>query len=429
MKKENKRNLKKIKRRNAKLYPIYKMFSWDLLCYYSIEYLFLTITKGINVSDVLFLSAFYLACKMLVQIPAVTICDFLGRKKSIVLGNAILVGFMTVLIIAPNMGVMMLANFLCALGYGIKNLSESNLLYDSVATKGGDGLYAKIDSKGGSMYYVLDGIAALSAGYLFVINNYLPMFICLGCLIIATIIACNFKDVYPVKRDTSKSLGHTFKEYGKDLKDTCKFIIHSKRMKALILFKMVFYSLIKIVDVYRRDLLVEIGVPEEQFSMIFAMLTFIAAIAVSMRETIEKKFKNRTLTFLSLAYILAVLNVGIISRVKADIVIPLLLTMYVIVNISSSIWYILEGKYLKNFTNEKIRSKITFTCELIGCMVASVSAILAGKLIKVVSIQNAILLVGLIGLAALVLVLDYMRPRFGLNPKEYEKKDIEFQKT
>ena len=28
------------RRKNAQLYPIYKMFAWDLLCYYSIEYLF-----------------------------------------------------------------------------------------------------------------------------------------------------------------------------------------------------------------------------------------------------------------------------------------------------------------------------------------------------------------------------------------------------
>ena len=65
----------------------------------------------------------------------------------------------------------MLGKFMCAFGYGIKNLSEGNLLYDSVATKGGDGLYTKIDSKGGSMYYILEGTASLIAGYLFVINN------------------------------------------------------------------------------------------------------------------------------------------------------------------------------------------------------------------------------------------------------------------
>jgi MFS family permease len=428
MKEVNRRKINKFRRRNAKLYPIYKMFSWDLLCFYSIEYLFLTMTKKVNVSDILFLNAFYMASKMLVQIPSVTLCDYLGRKKSIVLGNLILVLYMITLIMAPNIGFIMLANFLCALGYVIKNLSETILLYDSVATRGGDGLYAKLDSKGGSMYYVLDGMASLIAGYLFVINNYLPLFVCLTCLIIGTIISCAFKDVYEVKHDKNKKASDTFKEYGQDLKDTCKFIFNSKRMKAFLLFKMVFYSFIRVIDIYRQDLLVDIGIPEEQFSVIFAMLTFIAAIAVSMREILEKKFKNRTLTFISVTYTLAVISVGIVSRFNNSLVIPFILTMYVILKIATSIWYILEGKYLKNFTNENVRSKITFTYELIGCMSASIVAILAGNLIKFVSIQNAFLLIGLIALIAIILTLDYMRTRFGLSPKEYDKKDIEFSK-
>ena len=426
-----KSKLSKIRRNNAKLYPIYKMFSWDLLCYYSIEYLFLTITKGISISDVLLLSAFYLISKMLVQIPSVTICDFLGRKRSIVLGNAMLVCYMLTLIVAPNMPLMLFAMFLCAFGYAIKYLSESNLLYDSVATKGGDGLYSKIDSKGGSMYYFLDGIASLVAGYLFVINNYLPVIICLLCLIIATILSCGFSDVYDLRqrKNKDKSVFATFKEYSVDLKETCKFIFKSNRMKALILFEIVFYSLIKIIDVYRSDLLVDIGVPEEQFSMIFAVLTFIAALAVSMREKLEKKYKNRILTFISLSYVFAIIFVGVISCITTSkSILPIILIMYVIAKVCSSIWFFLEGKYVKNFTNEKVRSKITFTYELIGCMAAAIASVLAGQLVKVVTIEQAFLIVGLIGLIAIVLTLDYMRTRFGLNPKEYAKKDIEFSK-
>lgn len=422
---------KNVRRKNAKLYPIYKMFSWDLLCYYSIEYLFLTITKGVSISDVLLLSAFYLISKMLVQIPSVTICDFLGRKRSIVLGNAMLVGYMFTLIVAPNMPLMLFAMFLCAFGYAIKNLSETNLLYDSVATRGGDGLYSRIDSKGGSLYYVFDGIASLVAGYLFVVNNYLPVIICLLCLIIATILSCGFSDVYDLrqKKSKDKSLLSTFKEYGNDLKDTCKFIFNSSRMKALILFRVVFYSLIKIIDIYRSDLLVDIGIPEEQFSMIFAVLTFIAAIAVSAREALERRYKNRILTVISLAYIFAVISVGVISCISASqTILPIILIMYVIAKVCSAIWFVLEGKYVKNFTNERVRSKITFTYELIGCMAAAFASVLAGELVKLVSIEQAFLIIGLIGLLAIVLTLDYMRPRFGLKPKEYAKKDIEFSK-
>ena len=34
--------------------------------------------------------------------------------------------------------------------------------------------------------------------------------------------------------------------------------------------------------------------------------------------------------------------------------------------------------------------------------------------------------VGLASLAVIILILDYMRTRFGLKPEEYQKEDIEF---
>ena len=189
------KNLNKIKRRNAKLYPIYKMFSWDLLFFYSIQFLFYTITKKVTAADILVINGFYLFFKIIMQIPAVAITDFLGKRNSIILGNFLLIIYMLILIIFPGAISIILANLVFSLGYNIKTIAETNLLYDSVSTRGGEGLYSKIDAKGGSWYYILDGIASLTAGYLFVVNNYIPMFICLGVIIISTILSFGFKDV------------------------------------------------------------------------------------------------------------------------------------------------------------------------------------------------------------------------------------------
>ena len=141
-----------------------------------------------------------------------------------------------------------------------------------------------MEAKGGSWYYILDGIASLTAGYLFVINNYLPMIICLGFIVISTILSFRFKDIYTVKKERSKGLIDTLKEYKQDLKSSFKFILKSKRMKAFILFQIVFYSLITIIDTYNGDLLISIGIPEEQFSMIFAILIFIGGISISLKR-------------------------------------------------------------------------------------------------------------------------------------------------
>ena len=49
----------KDKQTNVNLYARYKMFSWDLLFYYAIIFLFFTETKGISAADVLLAEAFY----------------------------------------------------------------------------------------------------------------------------------------------------------------------------------------------------------------------------------------------------------------------------------------------------------------------------------------------------------------------------------
>ena len=426
---EDKAGFRKNRRINARLYPVYKMFSWDLLFYYSIEFLFLTITKKLTASEVLIICGLYLLFKIITQIPAVTITDFFGKRKSIILGNVLLVLHMLILIFYPGIYSVVLSNLVFALGYNLKTIAETNLLYDSVSTKGGEGIYSKLDAKGGSWYYILDGIASLTAGYLFVINNYLPMFICLGFLVISTVLSFKFKEIYPVEKSDREKNGfkNTLKEYSSDLKSSFKFILKSRRMKAYILFQMVFYSLITIIDTYNRDLLTDIGIPEEQFSMIFAILTLIGGISLSLKRPIEKKFKNRTLTFISLMYIGACIVIGTIASLNTGkTIIPIILIMYAIQKVCTSIWYILEYKYLNNFTTENMRNKITFTYEFLGGIVASIFSILGGLLLDVITIENAFLIVGLFSLASMVVVLDYMRKRFGLKPEEYKKEDIEF---
>lgn len=302
---EDKARIHRARRKNAKLYPIYKMFSWDLLFFYSIEFLFYTITKKLTTSEILVINGFYLLFRIIMQIPAVTITDFMGKRNSIIFGNILLILYALVLIFGPGAISIIIADLIFALGFDIKTIAEANLLYDSVATKGGDGLYSKLDAKGGSLYYILDGVASLVAGYLFVFNNYIPIFICLGFIIISTILSFGFEDIYEVKKENRKKDGliNTLKEYKDDVKVSFKFIFKSKRMKAFILFQIVFYSVIEIIHTYSSDLLIDIGIPEESFSIIFSVLTLIGGVSLSLKGVIEKKLKNRTLAFLSLIYI------------------------------------------------------------------------------------------------------------------------------
>lgn len=425
---KKKKKTSKKRRNNAILYPIYKMFSWDLLCYYSVEFLFLTITKGISASQVLMLTSVYIISKIIFQIPAVAISDYIGKRKSMILGNCSLIMYMIILIFSPDFAWIVIANMFSGFGYAIKGISEGNLLYDSVATRGGDGIYTKIDSRGASGYYILDTVLAIIAGYLFVINNYIPMYICLIFLIISTILSINFKDIYKSKKSEKKEEFSKFiKGYSTDIINSFKFIKQSKRMRAYVIFAAVFYGIIKVMGTYKNDLLVDIGVTEEQFSMIYAILSLIAAISVTYSRKIQRHFKNKTLTFLSLSYIISIILIGTIAlSVTKDLALPLVLIFYTVTRVSDSQWYVTQYTYLKNFTTASSRNKISFTYELITCVVASIMSLVGAAILDSINIRDAMLLAGLMFLAVMIVILDYMRTRIGLKPRQYTKEDLKF---
>ena len=420
--KDNKK-IKKYRRRNAILYPLYKLFGCDLLSYYSIEYLFLTITKGIKPSEVLLISAAYIIFKVLFQIPSIIISEHFGKKKSMIVGGFSILISLILMMLSPNLLFMCLTQILMAIGYNIKAICDGNLLYDSVSTKGGDGLYTKLETREASGYYIVDAVLSMVAGYLFIINNYIPMIICSICVLISIIISFNLNDIYKIKIKEKANRN----EYKKDIVDSLRFIKKSKRIRAYLIFASVFYGILRIMDSYKSTLLTDMGIKPEQYSIIIATLCMLAGLSVGFSKKIQKKFKNRTLSFLSITYLLSWFTIVIVAfNLTNSIAIPIILVCYGINRICDSQWYVTRGKYLKNFTEPETREKITFTFELISSLVGGLAALLGSFILSITDIKHAILLVALLGFGIMVVVLDYMRTRFGLKPKQYSEEDLKF---
>ena len=119
------------KKLNARLYPIYKMVSWDLLFYYSIIYLFLVQAKGFTASQVLLSEAFFTALCLILQIPLGLLVDRFGKKNSLVFANICLCIYILILLFINSYTQLLIALFINAIGYVIKGICESNILYDS----------------------------------------------------------------------------------------------------------------------------------------------------------------------------------------------------------------------------------------------------------------------------------------------------------
>lgn len=167
----DKKELIKNKKRNARLYPIYKMFSWDLLFYYAIAFVFLVEVKGFSAAQVMLTDALYPIFKIILNIPSLTIIDKIGKKKSLIMANVMLAIYLILLIFCNSILNLIFIYIIMAFAFTIKSIAESNILYDSVSQKKGKGMFAKIEEKGARNYYYLDGITSMATGFLFVVNR------------------------------------------------------------------------------------------------------------------------------------------------------------------------------------------------------------------------------------------------------------------
>ena len=415
------KELDRKKKNNIKLYPIYRIFSWDLLFYYAIIYLFLTIEKGISPAEILQFDAFYIFFKFLMQIPCTLIIQKLGKRRSIIMANAVSAIHILVIMFAVNFEMLLISQLLCAFAYIIKGTCETDMLYDSLERGEKRGVtFAKIDGKANSKYYYIDAISAVLSGFLFVVNPYLPMILCFIILLSMFFLSTKFEEIHQEKgrmriREELKNIRYGFRN-----------IFKSKRLKSLLLFNAIFIGMIKILQNLRNTVLIEIGMPEQYFGIIFAALGIIAGISARNQGRIHKKHRNKTLAFLSMPTAVSCLIIGVIllCNFSIEVTITLVLILFIIQYIMRGPYYVLIKQYFNNFTNSEKRIRIATANNLCENAIASILIFASSFILDLVDIKFTMIIVGCIFIIGFVLLLDYMRSRVGLKAEEYSKKEI-----
>ena len=391
--------------RNIQIYPLYKAFAWDMFFYYSIAFLFLTQVKNLSPSEVLLTEAAYPIFKMLLLIPFTKFIEKQGKRKSLIFANISIVLSISILIFAQNIWYVFAFQLFSSLGYLIKGICETNMLYDSIPRNPKRGsLFAKIDGKATSYYYYINSVASFAAGFLYVINPYIPMVLCLIMSVIATLLCFKFKEIDDERNEVKEN-------HKENTKGLLKDILKSPRLTTL-----------------RTSLLDEIRLPEQYFGVIFALLEIISGITTMNQNKFHNKLKNRTLAVLSIPVTVSCIILGVVakSNIPFMFVIVILILLYIIQYVMKGPFYILIKRYLNNFTTHKIRNKISSVYNLVENISRCIIALISSILLKYTTTANTLLIIGTIYTILLLAMLINMKGKVGLNPEEYTEKDIKF---
>ena len=366
-------NEQMIRKNNMRIFPIYKMFAWDLLFHYAIIFLFLTQVKGFTASQILLADSFYAIFRVAFQIPCVNITDLFGKQKSLLIGNLLVTLSILMIIIGNGFPLLILFNLVQAIGYNLKGLCEPTILSDSVPDSSSSSkIYAKINGKGSSLYYIFDAISSATTGFLYVISPYFPMILCFLCCVASTIIS--------------------------------------------------FWGTL------RSSILVDIGVPEQYFGIILAVMQIISSISSRKQQWFHNKLKNRALTWFSLSLSIAFILTGLLVTCNISFSVSFAITALTIalVGIIKGPYYTLSEKYFNSFSNPEVNTKIFAVKSLLENLGRVILSFFASCLLDITTTSYAFIIIGGIAFIVFIFLLNYMKSKVGLKPEEYPEEDLIF---
>ena len=409
-------------KRNLRIFPIYRAISFDLLFYYTINFLFLTQIKKISASDVVFGNAFYSLFLILCQFPVSIIVDAIGRKKSMVLGNISNAIYLIMILLSKNLVHIIIAELFAAFGFSLKDVADIGLLNSSIPDTNIKGkTYSKLIGKSVSRYYILNSISILISGFIFDINGYIPMSISLTIVIIGFLLSMLF--VEPIEEDNSgQKEKQRLRKCAKNYRESLAFILKSKRLRSLILFSSVMMSFLAVMSSYQVNILQSINTPSWAIGIIFAGLELMASFSSKRYNEFHERLKNRSLTILGMWATCICFAIGIVSNIVTFhvIVVITIIISLIIKYMVAGIYYVLIEKYLRNFTTSDIDTKI-FSAKLLFNGICRVTLeIIASKILALNSINKAFLIMGFIFGILFISASLYMKGRVGLDPEHYD---------
>lgn len=415
-----------MRKRNMKLFPMYKKLAWDYIFFYTINFLFLTQVKGINPADVVLIDSFYYLFATIAQIPATLVIEFLGRKNSIIFANVLNSLYMIVIMFSKNLFNLIIAECLSSLAFAIKDSAEPSLLNESIPkTKKKSQIFAKINEKGLSSYYVINGISTVLAGILYEVNPYIPLILSLSICVIVTLLSTLFIEPIQKKRKRKIDMNQI-----QELKEAFQFVLKSERVKALIIFSVMMSSIINVLSTYEVSLMEELNVSAAYLGVLFAGLAITSSLGTKKQEKVHNYYHNKSLIFVA-SLIIGSCTLAGLAGVFAPSFRPAILIIiiaYIAKYIGTGLYYALIEKYMSNFTNKDIDTKIFTARNCVKSIMSAAVGIMASFLLDRMNTAYCMIVLGICFVFLLILVNKYMKNRVGLRPEQYSKEEVKYDK-
>ena len=384
---------------NIKKYYFYSLFS-ELLIIGPILVLFM-LAKGLNFTEIMVLQSISAVSVVAFEVPTGAAADMIGRKQSLLVG-AVLWGVGLLFYITGKKFIMfVLAEVIFSLGSSFKSGADSALIYDSLKTLHRESEYKNIEGRARSYSLYANAVGSIVASYAYKININLPMIISIAFMAVTAIIAASFKE------PDFKENENVSDNYYKQVIESGKFILGNEKVKAIILYSMVFAIFYRAGFWYYQPYMESVHIPVEYFGIVFFIFNIIAALSSRKSAWLMNITKPRTLTFMSSLILISFVLLG---TVKAWFGVFAILLQQV----ARGLYRPTVSKYLNKHIPSDKRATILSFESLAGNLTFAAASPFMGMLKDAKDIYSTHLVLAAVMAVLTVLTMFYMKSRLGV---------------
>lgn len=328
-------------KKNQVLFIIFKSFTYDLLFYYTLETMFLTLVKGYSFSQVFLITSIDLFFITILSLPLNLLLSKISVLNRLRLGTISLIIYILAFILVNNIYLMCFFIIFKSIGNLIISVNSTELL-GNLCNGNKNNEASKMEGQATASWWILEAISAIVSGYLFQINFFISYYINIGLLSLAFLATFFFKITNKNLEDNNQN----------KLEAENKKIKNKEYIKSIVIIAFIAFAFWGAAEVFgssAKTFLQEIGTTSVLLGWIYFGVKIITATCNVFSYKIERKLGCKFLPFVIFLFLISVLLMGIIYFIEMTFIVKLILII-----ISVIIMYITRNPYRLNIKNTMI---------------------------------------------------------------------------
>jgi len=323
-----------------------------------------------KLDDIYYMEASVLCLCVLLDIPFGALADVIGRKRSVLIGRALLFGSAYFFTVMQSPIEAWTGNILWAIGFTMQSGADTALLYDTLKSTGRQHEFKRIEGQAVGLRLVLAACCALITGWLASIDLRLPLWIGLPFMAIPFCTALLFRE--PVQTVRYSALQQVVV-----LKTGVRFVLNSIEIRWMVGFAALLATTSKVWFFTYNPYFELVRLPLEYYGLVFFSLNVVAWLSSHYAHQVERTLGERA------CVIVAILCIGTPILVMGCVPIQPFAYLVVVQNVVRGFMRPFVGDYLNRHVTSEIRATVlsvsSSVANLMGILGLAIFGLLTGK--------------------------------------------------